>query len=51
MIEQPPSEETLSPQEIIELASDWKTFGNSAFKGDMLEFGLDKYQKGLKYLN
>ena len=37
--------------EIVKIASDLKGFGNSAFKVGNLSTGLDKYQKGLRYLN
>ncbi|KAH8820938.1 peptidyl-prolyl cis-trans isomerase [Xylogone sp. PMI_703] len=41
----------LSATEIAKIASDLKGFGNAAFKDGNLELGLDKYQKGLRYLN
>lgn len=36
---------------VIAIASDCKTFGNSAFKAGDLAVALEKYQKGLRYLN
>lgn len=35
----------------FKIASDLKGFGNTAFKSGNLELGLEKYQKGLRYLN
>ncbi|KAK4676750.1 cytochrome P450 monooxygenase 41 [Podospora pseudoanserina] len=43
--------ETLSATQILTIASDCKEFGNKAFKGGDLSVALDKYQKGLRYLN
>ncbi|KAI0972334.1 cyclophilin-like domain-containing protein [Xylaria arbuscula] len=41
----------LDAAKILQIASDCKDFGNKAFKaGDVLT-GLEKYQKGLRYLN
>jgi peptidyl-prolyl isomerase D len=37
--------------EIIKIVTDVKEFGNAAFKAGKLSLGLDKYQKGLRYLN
>ncbi|KAF2963768.1 hypothetical protein GQX73_g9806 [Xylaria multiplex] len=50
-----PEDETtsapLDAAKILQIASDCKEFGNKAFKaGDVLT-GLEKYQKGLRYLN
>ncbi|KAI1348936.1 cyclophilin-like domain-containing protein [Xylaria sp. FL0043] len=50
-----PEDETanapLDAAKILQIASDCKDFGNKAFKaGDVLT-GLEKYQKGLRYLN
>ena len=42
--------EELKGPEILKIASDCKDFGNKAFKADDLNLGLDKYQKGLRYL-
>ena len=36
---------------IVKIASDLKNFGNKAFKSGDLDLALDKYQKGLRYLN
>lgn len=36
---------------MIKIATELKEFGNRAFKGGDLNIGLDKYQKGLRYLN
>lgn len=35
----------------FKIASELKTFGNTAFKSGDLNLGLEKYQKGLRYLN
>ncbi len=35
----------------MKIATDLKGFGNDAFKKGDLSLGLDKYQKGLRYLN
>ncbi|CAI7595890.1 unnamed protein product [Penicillium pancosmium] len=35
----------------FKIASDLKGFGNAAFKSGDLELGLEKYQKGLRWLN
>jgi peptidyl-prolyl isomerase D len=37
--------------QILKIATDLKGFGNTAFKAGDLSLGLDKYQKGLRYLN
>ena len=37
--------------EIVKIANELKDFGNKAFKGGDLSLGLEKYQKGLRYLN
>jgi peptidyl-prolyl isomerase D len=42
---------TPTAKEIIKIAADLKEFGNKAFKAQNLSLGLDKYQKGLRYLN
>ncbi|KAI0521807.1 cyclophilin-like domain-containing protein [Xylaria bambusicola] len=43
--------EPLDAAKILQIATDCKEFGNKAFKaGDVLT-GLEKYQKGLRYLN
>lgn len=38
-------------QEIIKIARELKDYGNKAFKAADLNLALDKYQKGLRYLN
>lgn len=43
--------EKLDAKQILKIASDCKDFGNKAFKAGNLSVGLDKYQKGLRYLN
>jgi peptidyl-prolyl isomerase D len=40
-----------SASRILAIASDCKDFGNKAFKAGDFEVALDKYQKGLRYLN
>ena len=37
--------------EYLKIASDLKDFGNKAFKAGDVETGIEKYQKGLRYLN
>lgn len=44
-------DEVLSVSKILKIASDCKDFGNKAFKAGDLSVALDKYQKGLRYLN
>ncbi|KAK0702624.1 cyclophilin-like domain-containing protein [Apiosordaria backusii] len=44
-------DEVLSATQIVKIASDCKEFGNKAFKAGDLSVALDKYQKGLRYLN
>lgn len=41
----------LSGSEYFKIASELKEFGNKAFKAGDPSLGLDKYQKGLRYLN
>lgn len=43
--------EDLTGPEILKIASELKEYGNKAFKAGDLNLGLDKYQKGLRYLN
>lgn len=43
--------EELSLAEFYKIAVDLKEFGNKAFKAGDIEVGLEKYQKGLRYLN
>ena len=42
--------EDLPVDQVLKIASDCKDFGNKAFKAGDLNLGLDKYQKGLRYL-
>ncbi|KAL9613203.1 MAG: hypothetical protein Q9167_002219 [Letrouitia subvulpina] len=44
------SEELKGP-EVVKIANELKDFGNKAFKAGDLNLALDKYQKGLRYLN
>lgn len=41
----------LKGPEIIKIARELKDYGNNAFKAVDLNLALDKYQKGLRYLN
>lgn len=43
--------EELTAPLCFKIASELKTFGNTAFKSGDLPLGLEKYQKGLRYLN
>ncbi|GKZ52380.1 peptidyl-prolyl cis-trans isomerase cpr6 [Aspergillus niger] len=43
--------EALSAPVCFKIASELKNFGNTAFKSGNLTLGLEKYQKGLRYLN
>ena len=43
--------EDLKGPEILKIAQASKEYGNKAFKGGDLNLALDKYQKGLRYLN
>ncbi|KAK3332428.1 40 kDa peptidyl-prolyl cis-trans isomerase [Cercophora scortea] len=45
------NDQPLSAQRIIKIATDCKEFGNKAFKSGNPSAALDKYQKGLRYLN
>ncbi|KAI0134554.1 40 kDa peptidyl-prolyl cis-trans isomerase [Xylariales sp. AK1849] len=45
------SDEKLDAQKILKIASDCKEYGNKAFKTGDAASALDKYQKGLRYLN
>lgn len=44
-------DEVLSASQILRIAAGCKDFGNKAFKNGDLSVALDKYQKGLRYLN
>jgi peptidyl-prolyl isomerase D len=41
----------LSAETVLKIASDCKDFGNKAFKAGNLPAALEKYSKGLRYLN
>lgn len=43
--------EDLKGTDYFKIASDLKDFGNKAFKASDLETGIEKYQKGLRYLH
>lgn len=43
--------QNLKGEEYLKIASDLKDIGNKSFKAGDLETGIDKYQKGLRYLN
>ena len=43
--------ENLKDSELVEIATHLKEYGNKAFKSGDLSLALDKYQKGLRYLN
>lgn len=43
--------EELSAQKVLQIASECKEFGNKAFKAGDVAAALDKYEKGLRYLN
>ncbi|KAM5430902.1 Peptidyl-prolyl cis-trans isomerase D [Microsporum canis] len=43
--------EELTGPEYFKIASELKEFGNTAFKAGDAQLGLEKYQKGLRYLN
>lgn len=42
---------TLSGAKIVQIATDCKDFGNKAFKAGDFAVALEKYEKGLRYLN
>lgn len=44
-------QQPLSAQKCIQVASDCKDYGNKAFKAGDISAALEKYQKGLRYLN
>lgn len=44
-------EADLQPQNILKIATACKDYGTKAFKASNLELALDKYQKGIRYLN
>lgn len=43
--------QSFEPSEIAKIAGELKDFGNKAFKANNLNLALQKYQKGLRYLN
>lgn len=43
--------EELTAEEILKIAREMKEFGNQAFKSGDFDLSLEKYQKGLRYLN
>lgn len=45
------AEQPLTAARVLQVASDCKDFGNKAFKANDVLGGLEKYQKGLRYLN
>ncbi|KAI1641403.1 cyclophilin-like domain-containing protein [Biscogniauxia mediterranea] len=45
------TEAPLDAAKILKIATDCKDFGNKAFKSGDVPLGLEKYQKGLRYLN
>jgi peptidyl-prolyl isomerase D len=49
--DQATGDEPLSASKILKIATDCKDFGNKAFKAGDLSVALNKYQKGLRYLN
>ncbi len=49
--EDQPGAEDFNGTQIVKIATDLKDFGNKAFKSGELDLGLDKYHKGLRYLN
>ena len=49
--DQATDDKALSATEILKIASDCKDYGNKAFKAGDLTVALNKYQKGIRYLN
>lgn len=47
----PAEQQPLPAAKILEVAAACKDFGNKAFKSGDLQLGLNKYEKGLRYLN
>lgn len=43
--------ETIPAAKIVQIATDCKDFGNKAFKAGDFAAALDKYEKGLRYIN
>ncbi|KAK5992215.1 Peptidyl-prolyl cis-trans isomerase D [Cladobotryum mycophilum] len=44
-------DQPLSAKRVLEIASACKDFGNKAFKAGDFSLGIEKYEKGLRYLN
>lgn len=44
-------QDQLDVDKILKIVADCKDFGNKAFKAGDIDVALDKYQKGLRYLN
>ena len=49
--DQHPGDEAMPAQEVLKIASACKEYGNKAFKDGDYSVALDKYQKGIRYLN
>jgi len=49
--EDQPGVEEFTGAQVVKIATELKEFGTKAFKAGDLTVGLDKYQKGLRYLN
>lgn len=47
----PDDQGDLKGEDYYKIASELKDFGNKAFKAGDIETGIEKYQKGLRYLN
>lgn len=45
------NDQPLTAQKVLEIAAACKDFGNTAFKSGDFSVALDKYEKGLRYLN
>lgn len=43
--------EALTAAQVLKIAGACKDYGNKAFKAGNLSLGLEKYQKGLRYIN
>lgn len=43
--------QTLDAKAVIKIATDCKGYGNTAFKAGNLDIALEKYEKGLRYIN
>jgi peptidyl-prolyl isomerase D len=48
--DQKTGDDDLSGSEILKIATELKSYGNSAFKSGDVKLALDKYQKGLRYV-